>query len=968
MKKNQIYNNNNNNNNYTKARTNYINPISKNKNINLYQNQPSSTIANTSNSIAFSSSLSNNNMNFDNRQLDSSNLSKQYEDFSKTLSNQTLDNSNNYRDSKAVKIKNITKRPDINNNINERNKVNLQKKSQMARPNISNTNQNKQFIRTNIDKGKINQNIEKNKEDDSDESSDYGNADDDDFDNILRESINIRNTQSNLNMNNNPNFKNNLNQNPFPGKQKNIIGSNKNKGNTNEVLKNKNIKNQVNNGINKNMENIQQINKKITEEKNNVINNLENMNLKNEINYKKDEMKNIINNNLNKNNPISNETENKAYNVINNYFNKIDLESDKKDANLNKIDLDLNNMDLINENNLKQNANNIKENLNNFKKNINEQNFVKLDDYFDNNELKEENILNNLNNNINNNNRNNNMNNNINENLNIINLNDYFGNNDLNQENQNDILNNINNDINNNLNNIKLDNYFGNNNLNQENKNDLNNTPNVLNNALNFANNLNINHNLNDINFGNIENLTPEESDINRNNLNSNNYISADSNSINNNNNIINNNISNNFFFEKNNNIPTPIHNSKIDFENPETKNQIINHNISIDNMLKEIKFLQRLKSISDERYSYFIKKYQKDNYFMEKTQYENIFIDEKNIQVQSPLTLIFHYIFNPDTLLPESGKSFFETIFTKRGDQNYSMSYEKSELLEVPKYFDNFSYVNNLFNTFNKHDLNLFLEEINTWKETFSFEQQFKHPLYMFRREKSITMKDVAIVYFISPYDLIIDYHSYGSELPLSDTFIAITQYRFHCDIKFDNKKGKFAFKTSGKIFNTIKFVKETLLKKAIRNESNNTNKEELQVNTWSPLKNVIDSEDKKNQKIANDIYEKYLMNNLYKYSKELPKEYDIFNVDNEENWDSFSDASDEIGQINNKEQNLLLDWKKDLEDRNFVILFYVGLCIVLLLLSKILWSIWNGTFSFGSLFNTFIVFLLGYILIKFK
>ena len=89
--------------------------------------------------------------------------------------------------------------------------------------------------------------------------------------------------------------------------------------------------------------------------------------------------------------------------------------------------------------------------------------------------------------------------------------------------------------------------------------------------------------------------------------------------------------------------------------------------------------------------------------------------------------------------------------------------------------------------------------------------------------------MKDVAKVYFISPYDLIIDYHSLGSELPLSDNFIVITQYRFHCDINYDIKKGKFIFKTSGKIFNTLQFVKETLLKRTIRNESNTTNKEEI-------------------------------------------------------------------------------------------------------------------------------------------
>ena len=379
--------------------------------------------------------------------------------------------------------------------------------------------------------------------------------------------------------------------------------------------------------------------------------------------------------------------------------------------------------------------------------------------------------------------------------------------------------------------------------------------------------------------------------------------------------------------------------------------------------MLKEINFLQRLKSISDSRYSYFIEKYQKENYFMEKSQFENIFIDEKDIKVKSPLTLIFHYIFNPATLLQESNKNFFETIFTKRGDRNYAMTYDQFELEEIPKYFNDFSYVNNLFNNYNKDDLNLFLNEINSWKETFSFEQQFIHPLYMFRREKSITMRDVAKVYFISPYDLIIDYHSYGSDLPLSDTFIAITQYRFHCDINFDYKKGKFVFKTSGKIFNTIKLVKETLLKKTIRNESNNTNKEELQINTWPPLKSVIESEDQKNQKIVEQIYQTYLLNNLNKYSKILPKEYDIFNAENEENWNSFSDLSDH----ENETYRDNYAWKKDLEDKNLIILKYVIFFIIFLLVSKILWSIVSGTFSFRSLFNSFLVILLGYILIKF-
>ena len=473
----------------------------------------------------------------------------------------------------------------------------------------------------------------------------------------------------------------------------------------------------------------------------------------------------------------------------------------------------------------------------------------------------------------------------------------------------------------------------------------------------------------------NYENIYNKNNNIGKNSS-SYNSLSSDNNNNNNNNNMI----------------PTIIpetNYTKLDFNNPETKIQFINHNISIDNMLKEINFLEKLKSISNSRYSYFVEKYQKDNYFMEKEQFENIFIDEKRINVHSPLTLIFHHIFNPETHRPESDKNFFETIFTKRGDKNYTMTYDTYDLSTVPRYFDDFTYVNKLFNNFNEKDFNSFLEEIKTWKETFTFEQQFIHPLYMFRREKSITMKDVAKVYFISPYDLIIDYHSYGSDLPLSDTFIAITQYRFHCDINFDCKNGKFIFKTSGKIFNTIKIVKETLLKNTIRNESNSTNKAELQINTWPPLKSVIESEDEKNQKIVEKIYKNYLMNNLNKYSKELPKnlskEYiDKFYRSDEDKGQKKSEAENKSQRVNENKKNILdnkinnmennddgdykNDWKKELEEKNMIILKYVVIFIIFILVMKIFWSFFSGNISFRSIFNSFLVLLLGYVLIKFN
>ena len=990
MKNNQFNNkdnNYNNTNNFSHIRSNYINPNTQKVNNNLFQNQQSFNINNTNNSVAFNSPLSTN-INFNNisqRQFDnSSNFSKPYEDFSKTLSSQTVDTSINHRDSKAVKIKKITKKPiskpissifnpttnyntnnNINRNIDNNNLRNKENKVNMKRNNNQNIVNKKPVIQSNIknNNNNNNNNVNKNKDEDSDDSSDYGNAEDDDFEYILRESISIRDTQNMMNYNNNNSniikdknnpFSKNKNEVSQPIKnlkeKNNIINKNisQNINNNSNVIKKLNnninkINNNINNNIVKNQNKINKINPKIKEDKSTLVNHLQNLNSLSDFDNIKDKTNTIINDNLEKINPIKGETENKDYNTMNNNLDKMEVESDKiinnnimdmnnidlidKSKDLNNKLMDMNNIDLIDKSKDLKNNNIINENLGKIKDNLNmDQNCVELKDYFnnDNNQEHKDNFLNNNNINFDNIYNMNNIipetNNLINNNLNDLNIeNDFFNNNINDDDDNNNINENINNNINDNINNDGINN--------------------IINNNINDKINDNINDNLNDINQYNLKN--EDINNINNNKHKNEELISSD----------------------------TPVMASKINLENPQIKNQFINHNISIDSALKQNQFLERLKSISNTRYSYFIKKYQKDNYFMEKDQFENIFIDEKNLQVQSPLTLIFHYIFNPDTPIPESGKSFFETIFTKRGDQNYIMSYDKSELIEIPKFFDNFTYINNLFNTFDIQKLNNFLEEINNWKETFSFEQHFVHPLYMFKKIKSITMKDIATVYFISPHDLIIDYHSYGSDLPLSDTFVCITQYRFHCDIYYDIKKGKFIFKTRGQIYNTLRFIKETLLKKTIRSESNNTNKEELQVNTWSPLKSVIESEDKKNQKIAEQVYEQYLLNNLNKYSNEVPKEYDILYGDKDDNWDSFSDLDNkEENTYKKDEDNFFDEFKENLDDRNFILLKYVAIFIIFLLVSKILWAIGNGTISFGTIFNSLIVFLLGYLLIKFS
>ena len=453
-----------------------------------------------------------------------------------------------------------------------------------------------------------------------------------------------------------------------------------------------------------------------------------------------------------------------------------------------------------------------------------------------------------------------------------------------------------------------------------------------------------------------------------------------------------------------------------LDFSNQEMHNQFINNNIANFNMLEKINFFSRLKSISDKRYQEFIQEFKKDYYFLDINEFDNIFINEKDIKINSPLTLIFHYIFNPEIKQADSGENFFEFIYKKRGDTNYSMEYDKKEIQNIPKYFNNINYVNNLFNNYNEKDLNIFLSEINTWKKTFSFEQKFKYTKHVI---KTMTLRDVATIYFISPLDMIIDYHSYGSDFPMADFFVAISQYRFHCEINFNKIKGKFNFKTSCTVYNTIKLVKQTLLKKYVIYESNVTNQEEIQSNIWPNLKKIIKKEDEENQKINKKIFETYLKNNLNKYSKIKPDEkiyYDFFknnsdnepirssfiNIDSGANFDIISNYNNEFNmyniinnikikesednlesknnlrKINNKEnnkdktdkikkeENKEKDEKKPKKKRikKRLILKYGAFIIFALYVIKTIVSLSEGYISQEKIFNIFLILVIGLIL----
>ena len=330
------------------------------------------------------------------------------------------------------------------------------------------------------------------------------------------------------------------------------------------------------------------------------------------------------------------------------------------------------------------------------------------------------------------------------------------------------------------------------------------------------------------------------------------------------------------------NNVNNSIDKNDNNIKRTNLQNQFMNRNIDMLSMLKRLQFFERLNEIGKERMKLFENEFQKDIFFMKKDFFDNTFIKESNIDKFSPLTLIFHFIFNPETEISQYPfkKCFFESIFQLRGDKNIKINYSPNDLKQVPKYFNNFNYVNNLFNNFNENDLNNFLNEIKQWKKMFSFELQFVHPLQNNIGHNQIEINDLAKVYFVSPNDLIVDYHSYAENFPLSDSFVSISQYNFHCDIKYDKNNGRFSFKTSAIVYNKLQIIKETIIQNLIKKEANGVNSVELLVNTWKPLLNIVREESIKNKIVTDKIFKEYLRKTLNKYSKEKPK----INFENEE------------------------------------------------------------------------------------
>ena len=483
-----------------------------------------------------------------------------------------------------------------------------------------------------------------------------------------------------------------------------------------------------------------------------------------------------------------------------------------------------------------------------------------------------------------------------------------------------------------------------------------------LNNEQNKSNNINIpklnlnSENKNDSNLKDINNeySLPFIKDIDSENLEIN---------LNNNNIIKENNLKDKDDKEKEEDINSILNNY---YNNPSIRNKLLNRSKDVFSMLNEIHFFDRLNKATKERMDSFKKEFKKGLYFKDIEEFDNIFINEKDINSNSPLTIIFHYIFNPTTIIRKypHWKSFFETIFTMRGDYNLVLLYDKLDIDKIPKYFNDFDYVNNLFNNYNKIDLDLFLKGIETWSKTFKFQLSFVHPIkkLMIGPDK-ITIKDVAIIYFISPTDLIVDYHTFGSDFPFADTFVSSSQYRFHCDIKFNKNLGRFNFKTSAIVYNKITLLRPFSLEEFLKNEANKNNKMELQINTWEPFRVVIEEANKENEIEANKIFLRSLKNTIFSYSDKKPIDYEL----ESDEYTSTSEYESGMDELNwNKPKKPPRKKRNRINHDNL----YFGILIILGLftLKTLVSTINNGFFSFDNLLNVLILFSIFFVLYSAK
>ena len=400
-------------------------------------------------------------------------------------------------------------------------------------------------------------------------------------------------------------------------------------------------------------------------------------------------------------------------------------------------------------------------------------------------------------------------------------------------------------------------------------------------------------------------------------------------------------------------------------YNDPLIKNRLVIRSQKISEMLLEIHFFERLNNISKERMIIFEKDKKWDSNFKKMAEFDKIFINKEN-SITSPLTLIFHYIFNPKTVITEYSyfKNFFETAFLLRGDYNINIKYDKFEIEKIPKYFSNLEYVNNLFNNYSKNDLDLFLWQIDTWYKSFSFQIDYVRPMTKITdRPEKINIRDVITINFVSPTDLIVDYDSYKIDHPNNENLISTAQFIYHTNIKYDKNIGRFIFKENI-IFDKSSLISDKYFKDKLQMIDNFDNEANLKIHKWEPFRIVLENVNKNNEIEADKVFARHLKNTIFDFNEKSKTDFDDNSyISYGSDYESCNTSCADNENMNN---NYKKDKKKKLINNDKL---YYGILIILGLFSlKTLFGINKGIFSFDNAINIIILISIGVILYKSK
>jgi hypothetical protein len=306
-------------------------------------------------------------------------------------------------------------------------------------------------------------------------------------------------------------------------------------------------------------------------------------------------------------------------------------------------------------------------------------------------------------------------------------------------------------------------------------------------------------------------------------------------------------------------------------------------------NMLEDINFDERINQSTKDRMKIFQKKYrdEKRGIFLSDEKFQKKFFE--HIFKSCPLYICFKYICNSSTQLDELGysKGFFQSILIDIISKEIIML-EKEDNSNIPEYFDNGDYVMDLFCSFNKNDLNDFLNGIHKWSHKYEYDCYGMNQNKSKKNEKP----DLFVVYFISPALLLFDIIRYSSEV--INNFIPIFRYRFESSIKFNKYKGKFDFTTKLTVMFGFIFQSNFILTDNITNNAYKSYEESFKNHISNKLLNIVDSY----IQIFTDIYEKMVEEIFEK--KIRAKQNMITGELEEENIDEVSSDEDENSQVN--------------------------------------------------------------------